>query len=427
MKRLYENGRILLPDHALVEGAVGTDGCRIVHVGAAPEDRSAWDETIDLAGGVLMPGLVNAHGHSAMTLLRGLGAGLPLGRWLKEAIFPVEARLTHEDIRAGMTWAVMEMLASGTTLVADMFDFGDASVEALRETGFKANVCRVGLDFPDAPGVPPGRLEECISFVRDFRDPTGKIVADFCLHSEYLTREPFVRAIAEANAEFRRPVHLHVSETEAEHRDCLARHGMTPTAYFADAGLLEHGGYLAHCVYATDDDFRVMRERGVSIVHNPTSNLKLGSGVARIPAAIASGVNVALGTDGCASNDNLDMFEEMHLAYVLHKGVLRDPEAMPACTVLDMATTCGARALGRRDVGEIAVGKCADFCVVSLDAPHMQPAVDVPELLVASARGGDVSMTVVDGEILYDHGEYPTIDAGRAKFDFLRAVRRLRP
>ena len=426
MNRLYANGKILLPDHSLVEGSVGTSGHDIVCVGAAPDCDMAWDETVDLNGGVLMPGLVNAHGHSAMTLLRGLGAGLPLKRWLEEAIFPVEAKLTHEDVKAGMTWAVMEMLASGTTLVADMYDFGDASIEALRETGFKANVCRVGLDFPDSPGMPPGRLEDCISFVRDFRDPSGRIVADFCLHSEYLTREPFVRAIAEANADFRRPVHLHVSETEQEHRECVARHGVTPTAYFANAGLLDHGGYLAHCVHATEDDFRIMREKGASIVHNPTSNLKLGSGVARIPAALAQGVNVALGTDGCASNDNLDMFEEMHLAYVLHKGVMRDPEVMPAGAVLDMATSCGARALGRDDVGEIAVGKRADFCVVSLDAPHMQPAIDLPELLVASAGGGDVVMTVVDGEILYDHGEYPTIDAGRAKFDFLRSVRRLR-
>ena len=426
MKRLYKNANVLLPDHTVLAGAVGTDGPLISMVGAAPSDVSGWNEVVDLHGAVLMPGLVNAHGHSAMTLLRGLGAGLPLQRWLEEAIFPVEAKLTPADVKIGMTWAVMEMLASGTTLVADMYDFPEAGAEALFETGFKANVCRVGLDFPWAPGTPDGRLDECIAFTRGFKDPTGKVVADFCLHSEYLTLEQFVRAIAEANGDLRRPVHLHVSETEKEHAECISRHGVTPTAYFAGLGLLDHGGYLAHCVFATDDDFGLMRDKGASIVHNPTSNMKLGSGFARIPSARAAGANVALGTDGCASNDNLDMFEEVHLAYLIHKGISRDPTVLPAWDVIDMATVCGARALGRTDVGAIAVGMRADFCAVSLDSPHMRPAYDLPALLVASAHGSDVVMTVVDGEILYDHGEYPTIDAGRAEFEFRQTARRLR-
>ena len=426
VKRLYKNANILLPDHSVAGGVVGTDGPTISFVGSAPLDGAAWDEIVDLHGALLMPGLVNAHGHGPMTLLRGVGAGLPLQRWLDEAIFPLEAKLTAADVKAGMTWAAMEMLACGTTLVADMYEFHEAGAEALLEVGLKANLCCVGLDFPWAPGTPSGRLDSCVAFVRDFHDPAGRVVADFCLHSEYLTREPFARAIAEANADLRRPVHLHVSETAKEHEECVARHGCTPTAYFARLGVLDHGGYLAHCVYATDDDFRLMREKGASLVHNPTSNMKLGSGFARIPSALSAGVGVALGTDGCASNDNLDMFEEMHLAYLLHKGVTRDPSVLSASEAIDMATVGGARALGRHDVGAIAVGMRADFCVVSFDSPHMQPAFDVPELLVASAHGSDVVMTVVDGDILYDHGEYPTIDAGRAEFEFKWSVRRLR-
>ncbi len=425
MRRVFSNGRVLTPSHAVVDGPIVVDGDWISQIGGVVAPFEGACETIDLKGALVMPGLVNAHGHTAMTLVRGVGGGLPLQRWLEEAIFPVEAKMTPEDIRAGVTWGVMEMLASGTTLVADMYDFPQAGGEAFAAAGMKANVCRVGLCFSETDEVPPGRAKECIDFVRDFKDSTGRVVADFCVHSEYLTSERIVRALAEANADFRRPVHAHVSETEKEHRECLARRGKTPIAYLADCGLLDHGGYLAHAVWATDDDFAVARAKGAALVHNPTSNMKLGSGFARIPAAIAAGTRVALGTDGCASNDNLNLFEEMHLAALIHKGVAKDPTALPAGAVLDMATVNGAKALGRNDTGALAVGMKADFCVVDFDKPHLKPCLDIMNALVYSAQASDVVMTVVDGEILYDHGEYPTIDAGRAEFEFRAAVKRL--
>ena len=333
-----------------------------------------------------------------MTLVRGLGSGLPLQRWLEEAIFPVEAKMTPEDVRAGAAWGVMEMLAGGTTSVADMYDFPGDCARAFEAGGMKARVCRVGLNFI------PGRLEECIEFTKSFNVSRlrSNVLADLCIHSEYLTDEQFCRGLAEANKELKRPLHFHVSETEREHNECLARHGKTPIAYLAETGILDHGGYAAHCVWCTDDDFRIMAEKGVSLIHNPTSNMKLGSGFARIARAMELGVNVALGTDGCASNDNLDMFEEMHICSLIHKGLAKDPTVLSAWDVIDMATKNGAKALGMDDTGEIAVGKKADLCVVDLDRFHLTPCLDIPNLIVNSMHASDVAMTVVDGRVVYE-------------------------
>ena len=420
MKTTFAHAKMILPGHRVGSGDLVVEDGRIVEIhegdGAPPQGV-----VVDCTDRLVLPGLVNCHGHTAMTLVRGLGGGLPLQRWLEEAIFPVEAKMTPEDVAAGAVWGALEMLAGGTTCVADMYDFPDAYDVRLAEAGLKASVNRVGLAFAD--NVPPNRLAECIAYVA--RGCTDRINRDFCVHSEYLTNEKFCRELAAANREFRRPVHVHVSETEKEHRECLARHGRTPIAYLADTGLFDYGAYAAHCVYATDDDFRIMAERGVTLVHNPTSNMKLGSGFARIPAARAAGVNVALGTDGCASNDNLDMFEEMHLASLIHKGLAKDPTVLGAWDVIDMATVNGAKALGRSDTGALAVGKRADFCIVDLGRIHLTPCLDIPNLVVHAMHASDVVMTVSDGEIVYENGQFLKLDQERAKFDFLCAVRRL--
>ena len=416
---LLKNCRMLLPDHSVMGGSLLIENGTIAAIGEVPEGLQV-SETRNLHGALVMPGLVNAHGHTAMTLVRGLGGGLPLKRWLEEAIFPVEARMAPADIEAGVTWGIMEMLAGGTTCVADMYDFPDVGGQAFENAGFKANVCRVGLNFVE------GRIAECVDFTRNWNSSAHKgVVADACIHSEYLTDAGFCRELAAANRELKRPLHVHVSETRKEHEECIARHGKTPMAYLADTGLLEHGAYAAHCVWATDDDFRIMKEHGVTLVHNPSSNMKLGSGFAQIAAAKEAGVGIALGTDGCASNDNLNMFEEMHLAALLHKGIAQDPTVLGADDILDMATVNAARAMGRTDSGLIEVGKCADLCVVDLDRPHLTPALDIPNLLVYSAQASDVIMTVIDGVILYDRGEFTSIYAEKAKYEFLSAVRRI--
>lgn len=395
-----ENAWMLLPGRKVGYGTIEiADGViRDVALARPPDDGGAAPAAL------VLPGLVNCHGHTAMTLTRGLGGGLPLQRWLEEAIFPVEAKMTPQDVRAGAVWGIVEMLAGGTTSVVDMYDFPAETEAALQAAGMKGNVCRVGLSFV------PGRLDDCIAFTR------AHPKAHVCVHSEYLTDEAFCRALAAANnAELKRPLHVHVSETEKEHSECLVRHGKTPIAYLAGTGLLDQGGFAAHCVYCTDDDFRIMAEKGVVLVHNPTSNMKLGSGFARIPRALELGVKVALGTDGCASNDNLDMFEEMHLASLVHKGLAKDPTVLSAWDVIAMAT------FGN----EIRVGAPADLCVVDMNRPHLTPCLDIPNLVVHSMHASDVVRTIVDGRVLYDRGRYLTIDVEKAKSEFLAAVRRI--
>ncbi|MBO7309324.1 MAG: amidohydrolase [Kiritimatiellae bacterium] len=427
MNLVLNNCLMILPGRKSAVGDIVVTNGKIDKILISPEERASSPRGIDLSGAIVMPGIVDAHCHAPMTLLRGVGGGLPLKRWLEKAIFPVEARMTDEDVAAGMTWGAMELLAGGVTCVADMYEHSLAGAAALADTGIKANVCRPGLAFSD--GTPKGRLEECIDFVRNFRDSNGRLLADICIHSEYLTNEKFCRALAEANREFTRPLNVHVSETKREHEECIARHGKTPIAYLAETGLLDYGGYAAHCVWCTDDDFKIMADRNVSLVHNPSSNMKLASGFARVCRAAELGVNVALGTDGPASNDNLDMFEEMHLTSLVHKGVLLDPTVLSPWEVIEMATVNGAKALGRYDTGEIAVGKAADFCVVALDKPHLNPCVDPANLIVHSAHASDVAMTIVDGRIVYERSpgqSWMDINHERAKFDFEMSLRRLK-
>ena len=420
MKHVIENCWMILPGHKVGYGDLEIEGERISNITLRNQATEKSNNRL------VLPGLVNCHGHTAMTLVRGLGGGLPLQRWLEEAIFPVEAKMRPEDVYAGTAWGVREMLAGGTTSVADMYDFPGDCARAFAEGGMKARVCRVGLGFV------PGRLNDCIEFTRSFNSalaphPSSLVSADLCIHSEYLTDEAFCRGLAEANKELKRPLHVHVSETEREHNECIARHGKTPIAYLAETGLLDHGGYAAHCVWCTDDDFRIMAEKGVSLIHNPTSNMKLGSGFARVPRAMELGVNVALGTDGCASNDNLDLFEEMHIASLIHKGLAKDPTVLSAWDVVDMATVNGAKALGLSDTGEIAVGKKADLCVVDLDKPHLTPCLDIPNLVVNSMHASDVAETWVDGKMVYKKSkagvevELPTA----TKTEFLEAVKRI--
>lgn len=395
-----ENVYMLLSGHRVATGDLVIEGDRIVEINEHDCEPTR----------LVMPGLINCHGHTAMTLVRGAGGGLPLKRWLNEAIFPKEAKMSEEDVRAGNVWGIMEMLASGTTCVADMYDFPWCMEAMLKKTGMRGFVSRVGLSFV------PGRLEDCVEFMR------GNPNRHLCVHSEYLTDELFCSKMAEANKELKRPIHMHVSETKAEHDECVQRHGKTPIAYFADLGLLDFGGYAAHCVWCTDEDFRIMAKKGISLIHNPTSNLKLGSGIANIPRAMELGVNVALGTDGCASNDNLDLFEEMHIASLIHKGIAHDPTVLKTWDIIDMATINGAKALGILDSGAIKVGYKADLCVVNLNRIHLKPCLDVVNLIVNSMHGSDVMATIVNGVALYTDGTFTTINREDSEREFYEGV-----
>ena len=422
MKTLFKNCYVL-QGHDVKFTNLVVDGDKISYIGDEPME---CDSVRNMHGALLMPGLVNAHAHGPMTLLRGVGSGLKLQDWLNNAIFPLEAKMTPEDIIAGENWAIIEMLAAGMTTVAEMYDFPWDIGEALKKSGMKANICRVGLSFSDQEEIPPNRFAECLDIVKNFKDPSGKVVADFCLHSEYLTNETIVQKIADANKECKVSVHVHVSETQAETEECKLRHnGLSPIQYFNKVGLLDNNTYAAHCVWVDDADLAIMKEKGVSIVHNPTSNMKLGSGFAPIRKALANGVNVALGTDGVASNNSLSLFKEMSMAAIIHNGHRLDPQSILPSQVVDMATINGAKALGRYDTGILEVGKKADIIAVSLDGPHMYPVIDMLALLCYSVQSSDIKMTMVDGKILYDNGEYTTMDYDKAKFELGKRVKGL--
>jgi len=390
------------------------------------ENAPICEKEKDMGGKLLMPGLVNSHCHGPMTLLRGIGCGLKLQDWLNTAIFPIEERLTPDDIEAGERWAVAEMLAGGITCVSEMYDFPERMGKVLSESGMKGNISRVGLSFSETEEIPPGRFEECIGLVENWKDPDDRVIAEFCLHSEYLTNERFVRQIAEANQSLKKNVNIHVSETQKEHEECKARHGgLTPVKYLEKCGLLDQKTYMAHCVWVEDEDIAVMAKKGSSAVFNPSSNCKLASGFAPIEKMKHAGVNVAIGTDGVASNDNLNIVEEMHLASMLIKNSTGDATAACSGDIIRMATLNGAAAMGRNDTGVLAEGMRADIIAVSLDRPHMYPAFDHKNLLVYSAQASDVSMTMVDGRILYENGEYFTIDMEKNRADFKSSVKRI--
>ena len=433
MSILFKNADILVRKDGKIDflrsAYLGVEGAYIDHVSEkAPEKE--YDEVRDMSGKLLIPGLVNAHTHTPMTLLRGVGSGLPLQRWLFEAIFPVEDKMKSEDVIIGAQFAILEMLACGTTCYQDMYwDYSELAPMIL-ESGIKVNAGAVlQMNDPSAQWAKDffeRRFAATESFFKEFNNAgDGRIHANMQIHSEYLTVDESLERCSELANRYGMEVHTHISETKSEHDECIGRHNETPIAHFERMGLLDTGAVCAHCVWVTDEDLEIMARKGATFVHNPSSNLKLGSGIAPVSKALAKGVNVALGTDGTASNNNLNMFEEMHIASILQNGAGRDPLALSAQQAFDMATINGYKALHRDDCGELAKGKRADIVALDMDKPHLLPDADTLALLVYSAQGADVCMTMVDGKVLYENGEYMTIDAEKCKSEYLAAAKKL--
>lgn len=404
---------------------IGIEDDTIVFIGDEMP-KGEWQEK-PLHGALLIPGLINGHTHAAMTLLRGLGSGLPLDRWLHEAIFPVEDRLTEADMRAGNALAQMEMLRTGTTSYSDMYYMLETEAELCQSSGMKVNLARPITCFdPNESAKDSIRAKESIELFDAWNGrENGRIRVDFSIHAEYTCQEKIAREYAEIGKAKGARMHLHLSETVKEHEKCKAKYGKTPTEWFRDLGVLDLPTAAAHCVTVEDSDLEIMKAYGVSPVHNPSSNMKLGSGFMRLPKALNCGLNVGIGTDGTASNDNLNMLEEMHLAALIHNGILSDPTAIHEAQILTMATKNGAKLQGREDTGSIVVGKKADIVAINMDAPHLIPSFDPITTLLYSAQGSDVCMTMVDGRILYENGEYKTIDAEKVRYEVKAALRRL--
>ncbi len=407
----------------LKDAYVAVEGTKIASVGTQ-RPQGAFDRVIDGAGKVLMPGFVNAHTHLPMTLMRGYGGGQDLQHWLNDFIFPAEAKLDQRAVAAGTGLGLAEMIAAGVTCVADMYMKTGTIAQQIVEAGISANLSCGGVYFGAPEDFSPETCGDCrnqIALTEEWHGANdGQILVDASVHAEYTSNPPLWRWMADYAMEHRLNMHVHVSETVSEHQACLERWGKTPTQILDQYGVWDSGRALAaHCVYTTPEDWAIMSKKHVSCVHNPWSNLKLGSGVAPVPDMLQAGVNVALGTDGMSSHNSADLFSDVKLAACLQAGVRRDPMALSAWQALEMATVNGAEALGR-DTGVIAPGKTADLILVDFSAPNLTPCHDVAENLVYAAHGSNVDMNMARGKVIYEKGEFFTLDLERIRYEVER-------
>lgn len=408
MIRFY-NGRVLTFDGSadITQTEVWTDGGVIFYVGAAPEKRPGFEREIDLNGDLLIPGFKDAHTHSGMTFLRSLADDMPLDKWLSEQVWPREARLSPDGLYIMTRLAVMEYLTSGITSCFDMYFHNDAFVRACIDSGFRAVLCgdmnNFDRDYTELEDkfLRYNKTHELISYRLGF-------------HAEYTTSKERMEFVASLVQKYREPMFVHSSETSAEVSGCIERYGVTPTVLFDKLGMYDYGGGGFHCVHMSDEDIEIFKKRGLWAVLNPASNLKLASGIAPVKRFLDEGINLALGTDGAGSNNALDMFREMYLTSVLAKYRERDASAVDALSVLKMACVGGARAIGLDDCDAIAVGKKADLAVIDLHKPNMRPINNIAKNIVYSGSKDNVRLTMVNGRVLYENGEFFIgEDAGR--------------
>ena len=418
MSILIHNCTAALMDEAgtvLPDAFVAVEGTQITYVGAQ-RPQGSFEEEIDGEGGVLMPGFVNAHTHVPMTAMRGYGDGNNLQDWLHNYIFPVEARWDDRAIRCCTDLGLAEMIASGVTCIADMYGHSPAIAQEVAAAGISANLSVGGVQFTD--DFNPDTHNDC----RVQRELTeqwhgyndGQILVDASVHGEYTSHQQLWRWMAGYAREHGLGMHVHISETRSEHEECLARHGKTPIQVLNDYGVWDGRAIAAHCVWTTPEDWAIMAEKGISAVHNPMSNLKLGSGIAPVPAMKKAGVNVCLGTDGVSSNNCTDFFGDLKIAAILHNGAGCDPLALLPIDALRMATANGGRALGRK-TGVIAEGYTADLILVDFSRLNLTPCHSVLSNLAYAAHGSDVRMNMARGRVIYKDGDFLTIDIQRVK------------
>ena len=406
MRIRFYNARILTMADGmeLVEGELHVSGNRIIYVGKGTEgmvDSGAadWDREIDARGNLILPGFKNAHTHSGMTFLRSYADDLPLQEWLTQKIFPREAQLTKEQIYDCSRLAILEYLTSGITANFDMYLTPETIAQASVDCGFRTVMTGAVNDFSQS-------VEEMEGWYREYNHFHELIGFRLGFHAEYTTSEPLLKQIAALAARYEAPVYTHNSETAREVQQCVERTGMTPTAYLDSLGMFDFGGGGYHCVHMTEEDLQIFADRRLSAVTNPASNLKLASGIAPIRQMLEKGINIGIGTDGPASNNCLDMFREMFLVTGLAKLRDMDAAAVDASEVLYMATVGGARAMGLEDCDTLEPGKLADLIMIDLHQPNMQPLNHIPKNLVYSGSKQNVALTMVNGKILYEKGEF---------------------
>ena len=414
---VVRNGTVVTVDasrRVVAHGAVAVDGGRIAAVGTEAEVDAQFrgKEVLDAAGGIVMPGLVNAHTHAAMVLFRGVADDLKLMEWLQKYIFPAEKiNVTAEFVRAGTRLAALEMIRSGTTTFVDMYYFEDQVAEACKEAGLRGVLGSSLIEFPapDSKTIP-----EALAYAERFLKRWGNdplVVPAVAPHSTYLASPETLKAARALADRYRAPILIHLSESSDEQAQVRERYGRTPTEQLQQLGILRRGVLGAHGIWLTPSDRAILKEAGVGIAHCPQSNMKLSSGTAPVREMLAEGMRLGLGTDGAASNNDLDMFEEMLTAAFLAKHTSGDPTVAPAAAVLEMATLGGARALGMEDrIGSLEPGKRADLVVVGLNEPRLHPLYDPVSHLVYVAKGADVRHVVVEGRVIMRDRHVLTLD-----------------
>ena len=401
MKLLIKNALILTvnQNNEVLENAdIAVEDGRLLAVGKVPENFLP-DKVIDASDQIALPGLINAHTHIPMSLFRNYADDLPFWPWLLEKIKPAEDHLSAEHVYWGAKLGVLELIQSGVTCFSDMYFYMD-------------DVAKVVKDFHDSWH---GKAD-------------GRINAFFGPHSMYLCGPEYLLETTEEALKRKSVIHIHLSESRQEVADCLEKYGKSPVQHLADLGMFACRTVAAHCVHVSADDIDLLAKHKVSVVNNPTSNMKLANGFAPIDAIMKKGINVALGTDGSASNNNVNLFEEMHLAALVNKAVTEDAESVPATEVLRMATINGAKALGmENEIGSLEVGKRADLILLDTSKPHYFPRHNPVSSLAYSAQAADVKTVMVNGQVLLENYQFKTIDveetmreAERMAFDLVR-------
>lgn len=415
---LFQNVTALLMDNArtVLRNACVTVADGIITTVSPQRPEGTFDRVIDGHGGILMPGLVNCHTHIAMTAMRGYGDGNNLQTWLNDYIWPVERRWDDRSIRVCADLGLMEMIASGTTCVCDMYMRTETIGQALLDSGISGHLSVGGVYFGENSAFDPAQCHDCAAqedLVKVWHNADdGRIRFDASLHAEYTSTPALWEWTADFAKRYGLNMHVHISETFSEHQECKIRWGLTPIRALDRYGVWDGAerSIAAHCVWCEPEDWSVMLEKRVSAVHNPASNLKLGSGIAPIKDMMGRGVNITLGTDGVSSNNSTDLFEEMKLAVLLQNGLRRDPQALAAWDALEMATVNGAGALGR-NTGRIEAGRDADLILLDPDAPNLIPCHSAAQNAVYSACGSNVILNMCRGNIIYENGTFLTIDA----------------
>ncbi len=422
MELLIKNGLILTmnTDMEIIEnGAVRVRDGVIIAVGTTEETSSSLPtREIDARGGIIMPGLVNSHTHAAMTLFRGLADDLPLMEWLHDHIFPAESRITADMVYRGTLLACAEMLLSGTTCFCDMYLFEEEVARAADQAGMRAVVGEVLYDFPSPCYGPLDKGFEYVNTMMEKWKNHPLVTVAVEPHATYTCAPELLTRAADLARTRKVPFVIHVAETSNEIKLIEEKYGKTPVQFLADLGVLSSNLVACHCVHLTQEDRALLKKFNVKMVHCPESNMKLASGVAPVPVLLAEGICVSLGTDGCASNNDLDLFGEMNSAAKLHKVFSMNPEAVDAKTALQMTTINGAKALGLdRQIGSLEVGKQGDIIVVDTRAPHMVPMYNPYSQLVYAARGSDVTTTIVNGRVLMENRKLVTLNVDKIMDD----------